>query len=473
MLSSEPYPNTQTPTIAAWSRRPLGLEALRAAAELAPDLRALLPVGSLYTVAYEPRGAAATLQQALDPEVLVSGPAGTGKSRACLEKLHRAALRWPGMKGLIVRKTRESLSDAALMTFEEKVLPAGSTLAYGAQRRMRQAYVYPNGSEIAIGGIDKASKVMSTERDLIYIQEATELDENDWEYLTTRLRNGKTPAQQLIADCNPDRPTHWLKARCDAGRCRMLESRHEDNPLLWDGDDWTEAGRGYIARLDALTGARRERLRFGRWAAAEGLVYEGWDRAAHVVSSVVSANWTRYWSVDFGFTNAFVWQQWATDPDGRLYLEKEIYRTQTLVEDHCKAIKRVAAGVKPRAVICDHDAEGRATLERHLGVTTTPAYKDIPEGIQAVQARLRTAGDGRPRLFICEGALVDRDEALVEAKKPVGTVDEFDAYVWAKAADGRPNKEQPVDDANHGLDALRYLTCYVDNIGVAKARFFL
>jgi phage terminase large subunit len=86
------------------------------------------------------------------------------------------------------------------------VLPAGSPIAAGASRRMRQAYHYPNGSEVVLGGLDKPSKVMSTEYDGIYVQEAIELYENDWESLTTRLRNGVVPFQQLIADTNPDAP---------------------------------------------------------------------------------------------------------------------------------------------------------------------------------------------------------------------------------------------------------------------------
>lgn len=142
------------------------------------------------------------------------------------------------------------------------------------------------------------------------------------------------------------------------------------------------------------------------------------------------------------------------------------------MEDHAKAILARAAGVKPRAIVCDHDAEGRGTLERHLGMQTQPAWKSIPEGIEAVQARLRTAGDGRPRLFVLADALRDRDQALVEAKRPLCTEQEFDGYVWSKGIDGRALKELPVDCDNHGLDCLRYLTCHVDEVGVRKARFF-
>jgi phage terminase large subunit len=49
-----------------------------------------------------------------DDELLVSGPAGTGKSRFALERIHAARLRWPRARFLIARKTRESLTESAL-----------------------------------------------------------------------------------------------------------------------------------------------------------------------------------------------------------------------------------------------------------------------------------------------------------------------------------------------------------------------
>src|SRR5690348_14956184 len=102
---------------------------------------------------YKARGAALKLWTDRRPEVLVSGPAGTGKSRACLEKIHACCLRWPGCRWLIVRKTRESLTESALVTFEEKVLPESSPIKAGPQRRLRQAYRYANGSEVVVGGL--------------------------------------------------------------------------------------------------------------------------------------------------------------------------------------------------------------------------------------------------------------------------------------------------------------------------------
>jgi phage terminase large subunit len=103
---------------------------------------------------------------------------------------------------------------------------------------------------------------------------------------------------------------------------------------------------------------------------------------------------------------------------------------------------------------------------------TTPAYKSIPEGIEAVAARLRAAGDGRPRLFALADALVARDEALVEAKRPTCFLEEIDGYIWSKGIDGRSNKEVPLDVDNHSMDCCRYAVCGVDEVGVRKAKFY-
>jgi phage terminase large subunit len=61
------------------------------------------------------------------------------------------------------------------------------------------------------------------------------------------------------------------------------------------------------------------------------------------------------------------------------------------------------------------------------------------------------------------GALVDEDQALREAKKPTCTEEEIVAYSWQKEADGKPNKEQPVKENDHGVDTTRYAVMYVDD----------
>lgn len=422
---------------------------------------------------YTPRGACHALFKSRAAEVLVAGPAGTGKSRACLEKLHLMALLNPGMRGLIVRKTATSLASSALQTFTKYVIPellsTGQVWFYGGSPQEPPQYKYANGSAICIGGMDKATRIMSTEYDVVYVQEATELSTDDWEALTTRLRNYRISFQQLLADCNPDRPEHWLKQRSNAGRTQLIESTHKDNPLYYNDDGTlTSRGKSYIVgTLGGLTGVRRLRLLEGKWAAAEGLIYEEWEDGVHLIDPYpIPADWTRWWSVDFGFVNPFVCQMWAEDPDGRLVLYREFYMTGLTVDQHAAEILSVVAPdgrwvePRPRAIITDHDTAERVLFARHIGMGTKAAKKDVKPGIQAVQMRLRPKWNGKPGLQIMRECRVRRDPVLVDAKKPTCTAEEVVGYVWDT------KKEQPVKEDDHGMDTTRYVVAERDLPGV-------
>jgi PBSX family phage terminase large subunit len=421
----------------------------------------------------EPRGAALDLLYDRSPELLVEGPGGTGKTLGVLTKIHICLAKYPGSRALMVRKTRESQTESNLVELEDRVfIGPAEKLKRGPDRAHRQRYTYPNRSTWVIGGMNKASRIMSTQYDIIYVPEATELTQDDWEDLSTRNRHGVMPYQQMIADCNPGPASHWLNLRANAGLMTRLLSRHEDNPKWYDAarGEWTPEGRLYVlGTLERLSGARKQRMRYGKWATAEGVIYDGYDPETHLIDRFdIPADWQRFRVVDFGFTNPFVTQWWTIDPDGRMYRYRELYRTQRLVSDHAEDIKRLSTGETYTATVADHDAEDRATLHA-AGIPTVPAFKAVGTGIQAVQARLAPAGDGRPRLYFLRDSLVGRDERLVEAKKPLCTEQEIDGYVWEKAADGRPIKESPVKVDDHGVDCTRYAVAYADGLGVRRA----
>lgn len=389
--------------------------------------------------------------------MLISGPAGTGKSRSCLEKIHHLMQTYDGARALVVRKTRTSLTESALQTYERWVLGAGHPIILGGtQRRFRHNYLYPNGSEIIVGGMDNPIRIMSTEYDIIFVQEAIELLEGEWEDLTTRLRTGPAPYQPIIGDTNPGPPRHWIKQRCDQGATKLLESRHEDNPTLYDHEreEWTPAGLVYIAKLDRLTGARKQRLRFGKWVQAEGVVYETYDPKIHLIDRhEVPKDARRFRVIDFGFTNPFSCQWWYADHDDRLYMYREIYHTQRTVKVHCETINKFKESIEQ--TICDHDAEDRATLEEN-GIPNIAANKTVSVGIQKVQERFVVADDGKPRIFIMRDSLVEQDQSLVDAKKPWCTEQEITDYVWD------PNKEAPIKKNDHGVDNIRMMTMHLD-----------
>lgn len=400
-------------------------------------------------VPYAPQGAALELFHCRSPECLIEGPAGSGKSRAVLEKLNLLAEKYPGMRGLIVRKTRQSITQSVQVTFEQKVLPKGSPIRLHHEA---QEYRYPNGSRLILGGLDDDTKVFSSEYDVCYANEATELTEANWEALTTRLRNGVMPYQQIIGDCNPDAPTHWLNVRCNAGKTVRLVSKHEDNPTVTPE---------YIATLDALTGFRYQRLRLGLWVAAEGQFFEEWDPEQHVCDPfVIPPDWTRWVGVDYGFADPFCALWLARGPDRRIVVYREVYRTGLRDEQQAILIRERSRGERIVRWVGDPSMFNKRTEQqkpsiakvyRALGVPLVPGYNARIPGWQAVRRVLASASGNPPRLriFRPSGELPDYGCPNLIRTLPEMVRDRLDPEDLA-------DKIGSVKTDDHGCDALRY-----------------
>jgi hypothetical protein len=438
--------------------------------ERAERLMDLLPIAGALCVARRQRpyvlpvfrGAALQAQTITDHEWMLAGPAETGKTFSGLFRLDSLMRETPKATAVIVRRVRADMNATVLQTWRRVTAIRGGVDVYGGEEA--KFYSYPNGSRVYVAGMDRPGAALSSERDFIYVNQAEELDLEAWETLTTRCtgRGSVTSTPMQFGDCNPGPRTHWIVNR---PALRVIQSVHADNPTLYDETGAiTEQGTRTMSVLNNLTGVRKARLLEGKWVAAEGQVYD-FRREVHLVAPFeIPKDWRRVRSIDLGFTNPFVCQWWALDPDGRAFLYREIYKTGRLVEDHARAIVALSEGETIEATVADPaDAEGRATLARY-GVETLEAYKSIAVGIQAVQSRLVVAGDGKPRLFVMDGALVERDEELAAAKKPTCTLDEWGEYVWPKGADGKALKEEPVKAFDHGMDAARYFVAYVDGI---------
>jgi len=410
------------------------------------------------------RGGAREVFATRAAEVLIEGPTRTGKTRALLEKAHAVAMRYPGSRILLVRKTRASLSESVLQTYEDHIL-AGCTWLGQAKRTHRDAYYYPNGSIVVPGGMDHTDKIMSTEWDRIFAFEWTEATENDHEKCLTRLSGGATPFRQMMVDCNPSAPAHWLNQRANRGQMQRIMSRLEDNPRMHDGKDWTPLGTEYRKTLEGLTGVRRARLKEGKWAAADGLIYEEFDPSIHVIREMPAGwqSWRKYRAIDFGFNDPFVCL-WIADSGEALYVYREWYMSRRITEDHARRIIQLSGDEQYAATVSDHARDTRETLHRH-GVYTTPAEKDIRAGIDAVRARLVRGANEQPRIFFVADSLVEYDGAMSEQKRPTCLREEFDSYVWAKKPGDKGAKEEPYDADNHAMDALRYAVMAIDTGG--------
>jgi len=385
--------------------------------------------------------------------MLLTGSAGGGKSKVAAEKIHGYCKKYPGTTAIGLRKAREFASKSVVYAIKGAIGDDVS-VKYNASDLI---FRYENGSQIFIAGMrdDNQRQALRSingdgSADIIWGEEANALTEDDHNELLARLRGTASSWRQIIYTTNPDHPRHWIKLRLmDGGEASVYHSKAEDN--RYNPPD-------YLETLSGLTGVLGQRLRDGQWVQAEGVVYDEFRESLHVVEPFdIPMSWRRFRSIDFGYSNPFVCQWWAMDHDGRLYMYREIYMSHRTVKVHSEQINALTGDERIEYTVTDHDAEDRATLEEN-GVYTTAASKAISPGIQAVKERLKVAGDGKPRIFLLRNSLVELDGRTDNMNRPTSTIQEASVYAWPKGADGKPVKEVPVDDNNHGMDAMRYMT---------------
>ncbi len=185
------------------------------------------------------------------------------------------------------------------------------------------------------------------------------------------------------------------------------------------------------------------------FTALEGLVYPDFAQAV-----VEEAGWQpapqgrAVGGIDFGWRNPFAAVWGVLDRDDVLWVEGERYLTQTPLHEHAAAL-RERKGVEWYA-----DPAGATEIAelRAGGLAVRRGDNDIRLGIAAVTARLRTG-----RLKVRAGACPN---LLAEAR----------LYRYPTAAERALSGENPVDEHNHALAALRYLISRLDARFIARLR---
>lgn len=398
--------------------------------------------------------------ESLHPELLYSGAFGAGKSYIGCEKGLFLSLKYPGNVGAIIRKTFAHLRITTMETFIRYVCPPNYIQKFDKETWTLHLI---NGSKILFLGLDQktgvATKVGSLELGWVFVDEAVELDEPEWEMLQGRLRLKGMPFFQIFAATNPGDPYHWLYRRFTDGspHRKMVESNSLDNIF---------SPAEYRERLSRFKGIYYDRFVLGKWIGMEGLVYPAYNPSIHIIEPFdIPPTWERYRSIDFGYTNAFVCQWWCRPPQlshsgddattkskpRPWYRYKEIYYSQRTITQHAQAIKQHSAGVNILCTVADWDAGDRAELS-NCGIPSIKANKEINLGVQHCLEQLEAG-----LVFFFRDAVVETDQALRDSNLPASTEEEFGGYRWPGTRRTKNPKEVPIDKNNHGMDAMRYV----------------
>jgi hypothetical protein len=182
------------------------------------------------------------------------------------------------------------------------------------------------------------------------------------------------------------------------------------------------------------------------FSSIEGLVYP--DFASTLVLPNMLSEGSRVGGIDFGWRNPFAALLGVLDHEDVLWIVRERYLRETPLHEHRDWLK--AQG----RVLWYADPAGRTEIEelRTGDLVVRKADNDIRAGIAAVTARIRT---GRLKVY--------------ETTCP-NLIQEARLYRYPNTQEQILIGENPVDDHNHALAALRYLISRLDARFIARFR---
>ena len=352
---------------------------------------------------------------AVESEVLFGGAAGGGKSYGQMVDTLLFALRYPGSKQLVLRRTfaelDKSLIRLSLSIFPQKLYSFNSSSHTGK---------FKNGSCVDFGYCATENDVyqyQSAEYDVIRFDELTHFTEAQYLYLISRVRGANRYPKQIKSSTNPGGIGHgWVKHRfVDAsehgksfvgedGMTRIfIPSLLRDNSFLCEGDP------KYKERLEALPEREKKALLYGDWNIFEGQYFSEFKEELHVISPFeIPRSYRKFRTIDYGLDRlACLWI--AVAPSGEFFVYREYCESNLAISSAARAIlERTPDGEEIYATLAPPDlwsrsqesGKSKASLFSEYGISLTRTSNEREAGWLALKELLTARDNAPPRLKI-------------------------------------------------------------------------
>lgn len=363
--------------------------------------------------------------------MVLKGGAGSGKSRFVAQKIIYRLFAEKGHRFLVARKVYRTLRESCA----QELLAVAN--AWGL-RQFLEVNTSPlaircplTGGEIVFLGLDDVEKVKSISGiTSIWIEEATELSQKDFQQLTLRLRGRLPNYKQVILTFNPIDATHWIKrlfwdTYSLPWKMTRHESTYEDNRYL-PADD-----RAQIESFKDIDALYHQVYALGQWGdIRKTAIYTNWEVGEAPPLEVFGA--ALYGGQDFGFNDPSVFLL-VGYRDETIYVLREVYETKLT---NAELIERVKTDLPPNVYLCCDSAEPARIVEfTRAGIKALAAAKgkgSVNDGIDYLKRR-----------------------KIVIDRRCTNTLREIQAYKWREDRDGRV-LDEPAPLNDHAMDALRY-----------------
>ncbi len=386
------------------------------------------------------------LQRAKTRYVVSYGGAGSSKSYSqtqyeiikCLQKTEKL---------LVIRKVNSTLKDSVISLFKAILNDWGLQSLYD-ENKTDQVITFSNSSQILFKGLDDPEKIKSIAGiTRVWVEEATELAQTDFQQLNLRLR-GRNDLQ-LTLTFNPIDEEHWIKAfffdnPATKEKTTIIKTTYLDNKFI--DDTYKEVLESY-KNIDENYYKIYALGEFG--GITEGRIFKPWP----IVDNFPQIPF--WYGLDFGFSNDPTAIVKTGTANGRTYFEEICYQTELTNPEIADLF--FANGYDNETVFCD-SAEPKSIEELvRCGINAYPANKgqgSILAGIDKLKAA---------KCIVCGySSNLQRENKY---------------YQWKELPPARqtPTKRfenTPKDWMNHLMDACRYAHSW-ENFNAGSSSMFL
>ena len=357
------------------------------------------------------------------------GGAGSGKSVFIAQKLLFKALN-AKRKVLIIRKTLNSQKDSCWRLMLEQ-LEQWQIRKFCKVRITDYAIELPSGSSLLFKGLDDAERIKSivgiTD---IWIEEATELTEEDFDQLDLRLR-ARASDLQMFVSFNPISKVNyvyrkWFSETATVGDDTLIvKTTYKDNRFLPEE---------YIKSLEKKIYTNPTYYRIyalGEFCSLDKLVYNNW----RVEAFETPTDGKLVVGLDFGFTNDPTAIVASIVKDDDIYVFREFTGTGKTNQQIADIITNM--GFSKSTIIAD-SAEPKSVAEiRRCGIM-----------------RIRESQKGKDSII--HGIQRLQSYNIIVHPSCENIITELENYSWIKDKTTGEYTNKPIDMFNHSLDALRY-----------------
>jgi phage terminase large subunit len=364
---------------------------------------------------------------------IVWGGAGSGKSHVTARKILYRLLKESHVKHnfLVIRKVDRTIKRSVFALVKNIISMWGLSDEFDINLTDKTMVYKPTGSQIMFSGLDDVEKLKSIEGvTSIWCEEATELNQEDFEQLDLRLRGNTGALKQITLTFNPISEQHWIKKVFfddPIDGVFTLKTTFLDNSFI---DDEYKM---------VMENKKKTNLRYyniyalGNWGVADGLIFNNVTSRLIKQDEVQGLEYVQ--GLDFGYTNdpsAFN-QTYIDMKNKKIFVYDGFYRKGMSNAEIAQEIKNMQG-------------------HRHLTTADSSEPKSI-DYIKTKGVNIRGAMKGPGSISTGIDFLLEF-EIIVNAHL-VEFMVEFSNYCWGTDKDGKATNK-PADDFNHFIDGLRY-----------------